>query len=244
MRANRIIMGTGVSIDIPDCRNQKVFSELFSMLEEMDQRFSTYKPTSEVSRFQRGEIKQEDLSTDFKFVIKQCTKWAGKTDGFFNAEFSGEFDPSGYVKGWAIQKAGDLINKSGFNTYCVAIGGDILASSDDDKTWNVGLQNPEGKGSIIGKLSAKNLAVATSGNYERGSHIINPKSGKPATKLKVVTVVGPDIVTADVLATTAFAMGSTGKDFLKKWTDYSSLIIDNDNSPVFTGEMKQLLKIA
>jgi len=208
-------MGIPISIDIPECENEPVFSEVFARLREIDGRFSTYKPESEVSRFAAGKIAQNDLSQEVKDVIKACQSAEEKTDGYFSAWAAGAFDPSGYVKGWAIAEAGKVIEKHGYKTYCIGAGGDVLAHSDTDKVWNIGIQDPRDKSKILNKLSISNEAVCTSGSYERGAHIINPKTKKPANRLLSVTVVGPDIIWADILATAVFASGKSQIKFME-----------------------------
>jgi thiamine biosynthesis lipoprotein len=137
------------------------------------------------------------------------------------------YDPTGYVKGWAIAEAGKIIEKNGRRTYCISAGGDVLARSMSDKIWNVGIQDPHHKHKIIGKISDRNFAVATSGNYERGAHVINPKTGEAAQELLSVTVTGPDIIRADVLATAIFAGGKSGLILAEEINDYETLVIDN-----------------
>jgi thiamine biosynthesis lipoprotein len=148
------------------------------------------------------------------------------TNGYFSAWYSSKFDPSGYVKGWGIAEAGRVIEKFGYKTYCIGAGGDILASSDSDKTWNIGIQDPKDSSKIINKLSISNGAAATSGNYQRGNHIINPKTARPAEGFSSVTVTGPDIITADILATAIFAMGKDGETLLKNHEDYQATVIE------------------
>jgi thiamine biosynthesis lipoprotein len=208
MRQVAHIMGMPITVDIPDSDNEKVFEAVFQRFKDIDEKFSPYKKDSELSKYQRSEIAEKDLSAEFKEVIKACKEAEEFTNGYFSAHFSGKYNPTGYVKGWSIAEAGKVIEKQGFKTYCIGAGGDILASSDSDKVWHIGIQNPKNKQEIINKLSIKNGAVATSGSYERGSHIINPKTGKPANKLLSATVTGPDIITADILATAIFAAGS------------------------------------
>jgi thiamine biosynthesis lipoprotein len=163
MRKVEQIMGLPVSVDIPDCQKTEVFDRVFTRFHEIDDRFSTYKPDSEVSKFRAGELKEAELSAELKAVIKRCHVAEQMTDGYFSAWASGEFDPSGYVKGWAIAEAGKLIEQNGYNTYCIAAGGDILGASGSDKIWHIGIQDPKDKAKILNKLSIKNGAVATSG---------------------------------------------------------------------------------
>jgi thiamine biosynthesis lipoprotein len=226
MRRVEQVMGMPVSIDIPGDDTAQAFTWAFARLRQIDKKFSTYKPDSEVSKYIKGEVDQADLSPELKNIIRACRAAEKKTDGYFSAWAAGKFDPSGYVKGWAIAEAGEIIEKAGFKTYCIGAGGDILARSDSEKIWNIGIQDPADKTKILNTLSISNGAIATSGNYERGPHIINPKTKKPATELLSVTVTGPDIIWADVLATAIFAMGKQkGSEFIKSQPSYKAFII-------------------
>jgi FAD:protein FMN transferase len=225
MRRVEQIMGLPISIDIPNCDDESVFNEAFTRFHKIDERFSTYKPDSEVSQFRDGHISEGGLSAELKKVIAECKKAQAETNGYFSAWAAGAFDPSGYVKGWAIVEAGKTIEKQGYDTLCIGAGGDILARSNSDKVWQIGIQDPTDKTKILNKLSISNGAVATSGNYERGVHIINPKTGKPADELLSVTIIGPDIIKADVLATACFAMGEKAAEFMKSNKEYQTLVI-------------------
>lgn len=217
-------MGMPVSLDIPEA-GQKVFEAAFKRLTDIDERFSTYKKDSEVSRYARGELSEADLSDELKLVIEASREAEHLTKGYFSAWAAGEFDPSGYVKGWAIEQASKEIEERGFRTYCLGAGGDILARSDSAKVWSIGIQDPRDPVKILNKLSIKNGAVCTSGSYERGAHIINPKTGRPPDELLSVTVTGPDVIKADILATACFAMGAKAAEFMERQDDYQALII-------------------
>jgi thiamine biosynthesis lipoprotein len=225
MRRVEQVMGLPVTVDIPDCDSASVFNEVFTRFHRIDERFSTYEKTSEVSRFAHGELEEDELSDELKFVIEECRQAEDWTGGYFSAWAAGDFDPSGYVKGWAIAEAGKIIENRGYETYCIGAGGDILARSGSDKIWQIGIQDPLDKSKILNKLSISNGAVCTSGNYERGAHIVNPKTGKPAGELLSVTVTGPDIIKADILATACFAVGQKAETFMQKQKDYRSLIV-------------------
>jgi len=200
-------MGMPISVDIPDCDDEAVFEAAFDRLRKIDERFSTYKSDSEVSRYAAGKITEAEFSQELTEVIAACKKAETETEGYFSAWAAGAFDPSGYVKGWAIAKAGKVVEKQGYKTYCIGAGGDIWARSDSDYKWNIGIQDPKDKSKILNKLSISNGAVCTSGTYERGNHIINPKTKEPANDYISVTIIGPDIIQADILATAVFAMG-------------------------------------
>src|SRR6266404_4232914 len=196
MRQVQQIMGMAISIDIPAANKVADFEPVFGLLSEIDKQFSTYKPDSEVARYIKKDLAEADLSADLKAIIVACKDAEIKTKGFFSAWAGGRFDPSGYVKGWAMAEAGKFIEEQGYKTYCIGAGGDILARSNSDKVWSIGIQDPVNKNEILNTLSILNAAVATSGNYERGAHIINPKTKRPANELLSVTVTGPDIIWA------------------------------------------------
>jgi FAD:protein FMN transferase len=241
MRANRIIMGTGVSLDVPNLADVKVLDRVFSRLTQIDRRFSTYRYNSEVSRFRRGELREDELSSDFRIVMRGCLEMEKATNGYFSAWFSGEFDPSGYVKAWAIREAARIIRKSGFSTFCVGIGGDIYARSNNRKIWRIGIENPHRPNTILGVIKARNIAVATSGNYKRGAHVFDPKKKQPVNYFSSVTVAGPGIIKADVFATAAFVMGPKGPAFIQRQPRYEGLFIDIDGHLAATAGMERLL---
>jgi thiamine biosynthesis lipoprotein len=234
-------MGMPITVDIPECMDESVFEEVYARLHEIDRRFSPYKISSEVRKFQRGKLDEAELSAEFKKIMAMCHEAEVETNGYFTPYFSGKYDPTGLVKGWAIAEAGTIIEKAGFKTYCIGAGGDILARSTSDKIWNIGIINPKDKHALIGKISAKNFAVATSGNYERGKHIINPKTGKRAIGLLSVSVTGPDIVKADILATAIFAAGQRGLDMAEELNGYEALAVDKNNKLTSTSGMPAIL---
>lgn len=247
MRQVQQIMGMPITIDIPSDNKPEIFIKVFDRFRQIDEKFSTYKPDSEVCKFRNtlagatpentpvkrqitpvisGVALEKGWSQELRGVIAACEEAEKWTNGYFSAWHSGSFDPLGYVKGWAIAEAGKVIEKQGYKTYCVSAGGDILARSDSDKIWHIGIQDPLDKSKILNLLSISNGAVATSGSYERGAHIINPKTGRPADGFLSVTVSGPDIIKADILATAVFAMGRVkGTEFMKSQKDYEAIII-------------------
>jgi thiamine biosynthesis lipoprotein len=232
-------MGMAISIDIPKCDNPMVFNKAFKRLHEIDNRYSTYKKDSELCRYQRQELTYKGLSTEFKAVMKACEEAEALTDGYFSAYFSGEFNPTGYVKGWAMAGAGRTIEEKGHKTYCIGAGGDILARSDSGKVWNVGIQDPLDKQKILNKLSILNGAVATSGSYEKGVHIIDPKTSSPANELLGVTVTGPDIIKADVLATAIFAEGLPGLVMAEETEGYEAMATGKNSDLYLTSNFPQ-----
>lgn len=219
------IMGMPVSVDVPAARTGEVFERVFALLRDIDARFSTYKPGSEVSLLQAGTLGEQDMSGQLRRVLADCTHFEKLTSGAFSARFAGRLDPTGYVKGWAIAQAGKLLEESGFGTYLINIAGDMLARSDGPKIWRVALQHPLEQDAAFGMLAFRNGAVATSGTYARGPHIIDPHTGRPAKTWLTVTVTGPDIAAADVFATAVCAMGEAGPAFIEAQPGYEALFV-------------------
>lgn len=205
----------------------------------LDAQFSTYRKTSDVILFNKKKLPAQDDA--FKKVLAACTDWKHKTNGAFDAFYSGAYDPSGYVKGLAIQQASELLHAADIHYFSINASGDVLTASNIEESWNIALQNPKNKHTSFGVIKAKNLAIATSGTYERGAHIINPKTGKPTKKLLAITVIGKDIVTADVLATAAFACSDSWQTIINSFDGYEALAIDIAGSIAMTNGFESLV---
>ena len=144
-----------------------------------DARFSTYRPDSEVSRLADGSLAEEDASLDVRHVLAVCDHLAVTTGGAFDARHhrsDGRLDPSGYVKGWAIEEAAWLIDSAGGRNYSINAGGDIVARGQaaPGRPWRVGIRHPDRADKVAAVLAVSDRAVATSGSYERGDHIVGP----------------------------------------------------------------------
>jgi thiamine biosynthesis lipoprotein len=133
------------------------------------------------------------------------------------------------VKGWAVQVASDRLVARGATDHFLNAGGDLCARGRAvDRSWRVGIQHPFEPGHMAWVLEVTDRAVATSGRYARGNHIIDPRTGRPATALASVTVVGPDLGTVDAYATAAMAMGRAGLGWLARLDGYPSAAISTD----------------
>ncbi|WP_211258833.1 FAD:protein FMN transferase [Spirillospora albida] len=230
------VMGTAVTIDIADPLPHGTLTGLVertcAWLHEVDERFSTYKPASEVNRLDRGELPAGGCSPDMKEVLDACAELRRATGGYFDAWATGRLDPSGYVKGWSVEVASARLAAAGSLNHCVNAGGDVRTRGrpEPGRPWRIGVRHPWEPGEQAWVLSATDLAVATSGTYERGDHVIDPHSGEPATTLRSVTVTGPDLAVADAYATAAQAMGLDGLLWLARLADsgYESAAVTGD----------------
>lgn len=217
------VMGTVFRFTFAAQDRQRV-SELLplahQLLIEADATFSTYKPESEVSRIRTGELTVAASSFDIKQIYGDCLSWQEKTDGGFNSfDPDGKWDPSGLVKGWAAQAACNFLIANGIHDFTLNAGGDVLLGPQVSyELGRVGIARPTSiattglqAGWILDLCDTSFRAVATSGNAERGNHIWGSNSA-----LVQVTVVGKDLISADVWATALF---SKGPDLLATLTD-------------------------
>jgi thiamine biosynthesis lipoprotein len=226
-------MGTVFSIDIRDGGDwSAALADVVDWLHLVDATFSTYRPESAVSRLRRGELAVTDCPPDVAHVIAECEALAARTDGYFSAQAAGTFDPSGYVKGWAIERASDRLRERGSSNHTVNGGGDMQCAGcrAPGEPWRVGISDPLHPGQLAAVVEVRDGAVATSGNAERGAHVIDPKTGLPATELASVTIVGAHLRTVDAYATAALAMGHGCRTWLQGLDDVEALVIATDGS--------------
>lgn len=244
---HEIVMGTVVSFDIrapaaPEATVRAAIEAAVSWLHYVDQTFSTYRPDSEVNRFDRGELVARDCSADLRHVIGLCHRFERVTEGFFDAWAGGRFDPSGVVKGWSIERASEILTRMGLTDHLVDGGGDLRLRGRPapGQAWQVGIRHPLAKNAFSAAVCLGEGAVATSGTYERGSHILDPRSGKPANELASVTVVGPDLTTADAYATAAFVMGADAPGWLEALSGYEAMLVTPQGRGWWTPGFKDL----
>ena len=231
MRETRIIMGMPISLAVLDTHVRPQDMEaVFAGFTAIDAQFSPFKDDSEVSRLNRGEISEKDLSPRMGEVFALCEKTRRETGGYFDIyRPDGMIDPCGMVKGWAIRNAARQLAEMGFANFCVEAGGDIQCHgvNEEGGEWRVGIRNPFMPDEIVKVLTPKGDGVATSGNYLRGDHIYNPHTGRYGLgDIVSLTVIGQDVLEADRYATAAFAMGREGIFFIERMAGLEAYEID------------------
>lgn len=245
MKVKKIIMGMPIIIEVVDKQVSKDdIDEVYSYFKYIDQKFSTYKDGSEISLINAGKIGKSKFSKDMEKVFKLSDKTKEETNGFFDIEQKGKYDPSGLVKGWAILSAAQLLKKRGFKNFYIDAGGDIqsFGRNKNGEPWTVGIRNPFKTQEIIKVICPKDKGVATSGIYERGNHIYNPKIGqKVSGDIVSLTVIGPNIYEADRFATAAFAMGSVGINFIENLSGFEAYMIDKTGMATYTSAFEKFL---
>jgi FAD:protein FMN transferase len=207
------MMGTTVTIDVrdPDI-DAAVLHRAVAVLAELEARFTTYCPDSEVCRIDSGELSIADAHSDVREVLNACAVLRAESGGAFDAFRSGHLDPSGYVKGWAAEGAADVLRAGGATSFAMNVGGDIVCAGEPAPgvPWRIGVRDPDDAGRIVLVIGVRNGAVATSGLYERGPHVRHAETGATPADWVSITVLAPDLGTADAIATAALAMGEKG----------------------------------
>jgi thiamine biosynthesis lipoprotein len=176
------VMGMPVYVDVRDDGvGSSDLEPVFDWLRQADERFSTYKPGSEISRLARGELTLEAASEDVRAVLARCDELRVETNGYFDARAGGSLDPSGLVKGWSVDRAAGILDEAGLRNYAVNAGGDIRlrGRAVPELSWSVGIQHPLQRDEIAAVVESTDLAIATSGAYARGDHVVNPHTGRP-----------------------------------------------------------------
>jgi thiamine biosynthesis lipoprotein len=198
----------------------------------VDDTFSTYKADSQISRLGRGELDLAACVPEVREVLQRCSELEQETDGYFSAYAGGSLDPSGYVKGWAIERASDILIAAGSLNHCVNGGGDVqcVGTAGSDLPWRIGIADPVNRDRLVGVAVGELMAVATSGSAERGSHIVDPHVRSQPSDLLSVTVIGTSLSIADAYATAAFAMGSDAARWLSGVAGLGALIVHADGS--------------
>jgi thiamine biosynthesis lipoprotein len=211
-------------------------------LHHVDRTFSTYKEDSEITKLGRGEISLDELTPETAEVLRTCIDLQAVTDGTFDAfavpaPNGTSLDPSGYVKGWAVERAAAILQRAGATNFCINAGGDIAlrGSPRPGQPWRVGIRHPyqPDQQAAVLELSGP-FAVATSATYERGAHIVDPRTAQPTTTIASATVTGPDLGIADAYATAVFVMGHDALEWVEQQPGYEAYLITNDDSTMWS----------
>jgi len=200
----------------------QIIDEIDKYLKNVEEKFSQFLSNSLVSKHTDiGEVLQENFfDLEYQEVYSRSIFAKKETKGLFDPFFEGKYNPTGFVKGWAIETAfikyiKPLIDNNIIEAGAINGAGDMQVgtSLDSDFSWKIGIENPEDREKIIARYSIKNGAVATSGINKKGQHI---KSENDIEHVQV-TVVGKYLSDVDVLATVGVAADeNTWREFVEK----------------------------
>ncbi|MXQ65663.1 FAD:protein FMN transferase [Actinomadura rayongensis] len=236
-------MGTVFSFDVrtpPTPRIRAALTNAVAWLHHVDAVFSPYRPDSQISHLRDRTLTLDKCDPDVQDILKFCAELSAETGGRFTASPGGRLDPSGAVKGWAIERASDLLFAAGAVDHCVNGGGDVQTRGEPEpgEPWRIGVADPRDRTRIAAVIEGRDIAVATSGTAERGPHILDPATGRPATALLSLTLAGRRLTRTDALATAAFAMGDEARTWLAARPDLHAYTVtaagDVHATPAFT----------
>jgi thiamine biosynthesis lipoprotein len=228
-------MGTVVTFDLYDddaASNdlEPILREAIDVLHEADDVFSTYIADSPISRLRRGEITLDACPSLVREVLNLCEEARSITHGWFDPwSLPGGVDPTGYVKGWAAQRSLDVLRRSGIRGALVNAAGDTASFGGPQQgvPFRIGIVDPAQTQGLACVVESPG-AVATSGTYERGGHLIDPHTGRPASRAASATVTGTDLGLADALATALAVAGVQALPLVEALDHFEALIIDFD----------------
>ncbi len=227
LRQAEHVMGTVFSFDVPADVGAEALPSVLRWLHWADATFSPYAADSDVSRLGRGEAALSECAAELAEVLGLCAEVRALSGGYFTTTPGGAFDPSGLVKGWAIERAAAMLRAAGSRNNSVNGGGDVQCAGEAGprRPWRVGIAHPLRAGELATVVTGRDLAVATSGTAERGPHIVDPHTGRAATALASITLVGEHLTTVDAYATAAFAMGNAARDWIESLEGHEAFAI-------------------
>jgi thiamine biosynthesis lipoprotein len=237
-------MGTVITVDVLDeDLPESAVDAVFAWFHNVDETFSTFRTDSEISRLSRGELREHQCSPDVREVLALCEEVRLRSMGSFDIRRGGGLDPLGLVKGWSVDRASTILEVAGARNFFINAGGDVVVRGrpEPGRTWRLGIRHPEQTDRVAAVLAIRDVAVATSGTYERGEHIIDPRSGSPPSRLLSMTVVGPSLTFADAYSTAAFVMGERGAPWVAGIDGYDALAITTQRRTVWTPGLEALL---
>lgn len=231
-------MGTVFSFDVRGfsdaSRVQAALEAAVASLHHADEIFSTYRPDSQISRLARGDMALQECHPDVRDVLGLCEDAERRSGGWFSARYEGGrgnvLEPTGLVKGWAVERAARMLASAPAEAVCVNGGGDVQLLGGP---WRIGISDPLRQGGLAAVVEvgaeACETAVATSGPAERGCHIVDPHTGEPpVTDVASVTVICPTLTAADAWATAAYAMGDRARAWLEETPGAEGFAVTSD----------------
>lgn len=241
------VMGMPISLALDGlhartARGQQAWDEAVASLREADAVFSTYRADSAVSRLGRGEITLADCPSEVADVLALAAVARTDSHGAFDVRRPGPdgrlvLDPSGIVKGWAVDRAARALRQLPETDFALSAGGDMVCATarPDSPAWRVGIEDPRDASRILAVLPVRNGGVATSGLAHRGAHIADPRTGATPAAYASVTVLAGTLTDADVDATAAFVLGDDAPAWLAHRPGRHAFLVRPDGTTETTG---------
>jgi len=236
------VMGMPISLALrgrhtDDGAAHAAWGQTMAVLRAVDRVFSTYRTDSAVSRFGRGEIELEECPDEVAEVIALGLVAEHDSGGAFalwrpGPEGRPVFDPSGVVKGWAVERAAAPLRQLADTDFCLSAGGDLLCRTvdPDGRGWRIGIEDPHDPQRVVAVVPVLNGAVATSGAAHRGAHVVDGRTGRPPVGVGSVSVIARSVTDADIDATAAYARGEDAARWLSTRPGRTGLVVWADGS--------------
>jgi thiamine biosynthesis lipoprotein len=223
-----------------DAEARRAWAEALAALRDVDRVFSTYRPDSFVSRLGRGELAVEECPPEVAEVLALGELARLQSHGAFDVRRGGVLDPSGVVKGWAVERAARPLRALADTDVCLSAGGDMVCqvAGPDSPDWRIGIEDPHDPTRVLAVVPVRNGAVATSGLAHRGGHVVDARTGvvpDGPDAAASVTVVHEDLVWADLDATSALALGRDAARWLGTRPRRKGLVVWADGRTELVG---------
>jgi thiamine biosynthesis lipoprotein len=233
-------MGTVVSLHVHDVAGgtdvRFAIEAACQRLHELDAMLSLWAPTSPMSRVRAGELDLSDGPEELRIVLTLCWAATMTSGGWFDPwAMPGGVDPTGLAKGWILEQTIDVLRVHGVRAAMVNGGGDValLGNPWEQDAWRIGIQHPWRRDAMAAVLEVQG-AIATSGSYERGAHLVDPFTGRPAEGAASSTVVGTSLAMADALSTGLAVGGDAALDVVRSLEGYEGYLIRSDGTEAST----------
>jgi thiamine biosynthesis lipoprotein len=220
-----------------DATGRAAWGEAMATLHDVDRVFSTYRQTSFVSRLDRGEVDLADGPPEVAEVLALGERAARESYGAFRTRLPGpdgreRLDPSGVVKGWAVERAARGLRALEGTDFALSAGGDMVVRTLDPASpaWRIGIEDPHDPCRVVAVLPVRTGAVATSGTAHRGAHLVDGRTGRAPEGVASVSVVASSLTWADIDATAAYALGPEAADWLRTRPGRTALVVWADGT--------------
>ncbi|MEH1128633.1 FAD:protein FMN transferase [Micromonospora sp. CPCC 206061] len=236
--AGRIVVRHAVQTSAADFSLMLVASEAMSRravsealadavaeLRAIDATYSPLRRTSLVARLRRGEV-SPDVYAPLADIVARCDAMRAATDGWFDAwAVPGGFDPSGLLKGWAVERAGARLRAAGISDYAVVSEADLAVRghAPHGGPWRIAVHRPLEHSRSPMILEMTEGSVGTSGLTGQQGHVVDPHTREPVRQ-GVAAVLGPDLSVADAYATALVAAGPAGLSWFPTPDGYRLLL--------------------
>ncbi|MCZ4498079.1 MAG: ApbE family protein [Marmoricola sp.] len=236
------VMGMPISLALRGLHAHDHFAEhawqqALESLREADRIFSTYRADSAISRLASGELLLQDCPPVVAEVLELGDRARAESGGAFDVrrrDPGGQvvLDPSGVVKGWAVQRAAASLSRLKRTDFCLSAGGDMLCrtAAPGSPGWRIGIEDPFDPTKVVAVVPVRDGAIATSGLAARGAHITDPRTDRTPDYFASVTVVAADLTWADIDATAAFVLGPDAPAWLASRPGRSGVLVRTDGT--------------